>query len=215
MTEVPPLEQRIDDMRAVMDAAGVESAALYGISEGGPASILFAATDPERISKLVLYGSVPRFSAGEGYPWGPDESQQAALLEEVERDWGETALLKHFAPSLADDPGLKAVWGQFLRSGASPAMGLRVMRAMMEIDVRDVLPTINIPTLILHRSGDKIAPVEGARLMADRIPDAHYVEFDEPDHLPFVGDTEAIGDEIEEFLTGTRGTRKWIACWRR
>ena len=203
----PPLEQRMDDMQAVMDAAGVERAALFGISEGGPASVLFAATYPERTSALVLYGSTPRFRADSDISWGATDEQIEVVLAEVSSKWGEGALLEAFAPSAAGDPQMDQVWGRFQRAGASPAMARAVMAALFEIDVRDILPTIRVPTLILHRTGDLIAPVEGARLMANRIPDARLVEFEGDDHVPFTGDFEPVLDEMEQFLTGTRQER--------
>jgi pimeloyl-ACP methyl ester carboxylesterase len=203
----PPLEQRMDDMQAVMDAAGLESAALFGISEGGPASVLFAATYPERTSALVLYGSTPRFRTDSDISWGATDEQVEAIIAETSASWGDGALLGAFAPSAAGDPQMAEVWGRFQRAGASPAMARGVMAALFEIDVRDVLPSIRVPTLILHRTGDLIAPVEGARLMAERIPDARMVEFEGNDHVPFTGDFEPVTDEMEEFLTGTRQAR--------
>ena len=207
VADVPPLEQRLDDIHAVMSAAGVERAAIYGISEGGPAALLFTATYPERVSALVVYGSTPRFSAAEDFPWGASPEQAAAIRDEVEHDWGDGALLGVFAPSAVGNPQMRELWGRFLRAGASPAMGLKVMRSMMKIDVREILTSIHVPTLVVHRSGDLIAPVEGGRMIAERIEGARFVELDEPDHLPFLGDIERIGDEVEEFLTGTRRAR--------
>src|SRR3954454_2824042 len=203
----PPLEQRMDDMQAVMDAAGVERAALYGISEGGPASVLFAATYPERTSALVLYGSTPRFRTDSDISWGATDEQIEVILADVSARWGEGAMVELFVPSVADDPRMAGVWGRFQRGGASPAMGRAVVAALFEIDVRDILPTIRVPTLILHRTGDLVAPVEGARLMAERIPDARLIEFEGNDHVPFTGDFEPVLDEMEEFLTGTRLAR--------
>ncbi|HXE99995.1 MAG TPA: adenylate/guanylate cyclase domain-containing protein [Solirubrobacterales bacterium] len=203
----PPLEQRMDDMQAVMDAAEVERAALYGISEGGPASVLFAATYPDRTSALVLYGSTPRFRTDSDISWGATDEQIELVLADVSARWGDGSLLEIFAPSTAGDPAMEGVWGRFQRAGASPAMARAVMAALYEIDVRPVLPTIRVPTLILHRTGDLVAPVEGARLMAERIPDARMVEFEGTDHVPFTGDFEPIVDEMEEFLTGTRHAR--------
>jgi pimeloyl-ACP methyl ester carboxylesterase len=204
VAEPPPLEQRMDDMQAVMDAAGIERAALYGISEGGPASILFAATYPDRTSALVLYGSTPRFRTDDDIAWGAADDRIPALLDEVSAKWGDGALLEIFAPSTVGDPGMEEVWSRFQRAGASPAMGRAVIAALFEIDVRDILPSIQVPTLILHRKGDRIAPVEGARLMAKRIPGARLVEFEGDDHVPFTGDFEPVVDEMEEFLTGTK-----------
>ncbi len=203
----PPLEQRMDDMQAVMDAAGLERAALFGISEGGPASVLFAATYPERTSALALYGSTPRFRTDDDISWGATDEQIEALLADVSARWGEGALLETFAPSAATDPQMDEVWGRFQRAGASPAMARAVIAALFEIDVRDILPTIRVPTLVLHRTGDLIAPVEGARLMAERIPGARMAEFEGDDHIPFSGDFEPVLDEMEEFLTGTRQAR--------
>ena len=203
----PPLEQRMDDMQAVMDAAGVERAALYGVSEGGPASVLFAATYPERTSALVLYGSTPRFRTDSDISWGATDEQVELMLAETSRTWGDGALLNVFAPTTAGEPGMQEAWGRFQRASASPAMARAVVEALFEIDVRDILPTIRVPTLLLHRTGDLIAPVEGARLMAERIPGARLVEFDGADHVPFTGDFDPVLDEMEEFLTGTRQTR--------
>jgi pimeloyl-ACP methyl ester carboxylesterase len=203
----PPLEQRMDDMQAVMDAAGVERAALFGVSEGGPASLLFAATYPERTSALVLYGSTPRFRTDSDISWGATDEQIELILAETLRTWGAGALVRLFAPSAADDTEMQEVWGRFQRAGASPAMGIAVTAALFEIDVRDILPTIGVPTLVLHRTGDLVAPVEGARLMAERIPNARLVEFEGDDHVPFTGDFEPVLDEMEEFLTGTRQAR--------
>jgi pimeloyl-ACP methyl ester carboxylesterase len=204
----PPLEQRMDDMQAVMDAAGIERAALYGISEGGPASLLFAATYPERTSALVLYGSTPRFRTDDDISWGADDKQIEALLTAIRARWGDGALMNIFAPSAESDPDMQDVWGRFQRAGASPAMATAVIAALFEIDVRDILPTIGVPTLILHRKGDLVAPIEGARLMADRIPGARLVEYEGDDHVPFTGDFGPVLDEMEEFLTGTRRPRQ-------
>jgi pimeloyl-ACP methyl ester carboxylesterase len=203
----PPLEQRMDDMQAVMDAAGVERAALYGISEGGPASVLFAATYPDRTSALVLYGSTPRFRTDSDISWGATDEMIEMALAETSARWGDGALLRMFAPAAAAEPGMEEVWGRFQRASASPAMARAVVAALYEIDVRPILPTIRVPTLIMHRTGDLVAPVEGARLMAEKIPGARLVEFEGTDHVPFTGDFNPVLDEMEEFLTGTRHAR--------
>ena len=129
------------------------------------------------------------------------------MLAETSRTWGDGALLNLFAPAAAKEPGMQEVWGRFQRASASPAMARAVVAALFEIDVRHILPTIGVPTLILHRNGDLVAPVEGARLMAERIPSARLVEFEGTDHVPFTGDFEPVLDEMEEFLTGTRQAR--------
>jgi pimeloyl-ACP methyl ester carboxylesterase len=202
--EPPPLEQRMDDMQAVMDAAGMRRAALFGISEGGPASILFAATYPDRTSALVLYGSTPRFRADAEAPWGASDEVVEGILAATSERWGDGALLGMFMPSRKADPGAREDWGRFQRAGASPGMAQAMWASLFKIDVRDILPSIRVPTLILHRTGDRAVRVEGARLMAERIPSARLTEFEGSDHIPFAGDFDPILDEMEEFLTGTR-----------
>jgi pimeloyl-ACP methyl ester carboxylesterase len=207
VAEPPPLEQRMDDMQAVMDAVGMERAALFGVSEGGPASVLFAATYPDRTSALVLYGSSPRFRTDSDISWGATDEVIELAIAATSARWGDGALLDAFAPSAANDPEMREVWSRFQRAGASPAMAGAVVAALYDIDVRDILHTIRVPTLILHRTGDLVAPVEGARLMAERIPDARLVEFEGDDHVPFTGDFNPVLDEMEEFLTGARQPR--------
>jgi pimeloyl-ACP methyl ester carboxylesterase/class 3 adenylate cyclase len=207
VAEPPPLEQRMDDMQAVMDAVGVERAALFGISEGGPASVLFAATYPDRTSALVLYGSTPRFRTDSDISWGATDEVVELAIAATSARWGDGALLEAFAPSGANDPEMREIWSRFQRAGASPAMAGAVVAALYEIDVRDILHTIRVPTLILHRTGDLVAPVEGARLMAEKIPDARLVEFEGDDHVPFTGDFNPVLDEMEVFLTGARQAR--------
>jgi class 3 adenylate cyclase len=202
---LPPLDERMDDMLAVLDAAGSEQAALFGVSEGGPLSILFAATYPQRVSALVMYGAAPRIAWAPDYSWGlPRELYSDTMRETVLEGWGDGVLLDVFAPSFAEDPAMREVWGTFQRLGASPSMGLATLEALLEIDVRDILPSIQVPTLLIHRAGDRAIPAQGSRFMAERIPDARYVELDGEDHLWFVGDVDAIFDEVEEFVTGVR-----------
>ena len=207
VTGVPSIDERMDDLRAVMDAAGSERAALFGVSEGGPMSLLFAATYPARTLALALYGTTPRFSAAPDFPfgWSPDDYQ--ARLDAIERDWGAAALIEQFAPSGAGDEQLRAVWSRYQRAGASPGMARAVLQALAELDVRPILETVRVPTLILHRTDERVATVHGARLMAEMIPDVKLIELPGRDHLPFVGDWEVLIDEIEEFLTGARPAR--------
>lgn len=204
---VPTLEERIDDLKAVLDAVGSERTALWGVSEGGPMSVMFAATYPERTSELILYGTTPRFSRAPDFPSGWSDEFAATQLAAIEEHWGEGALIETFAPSYADDPLACQLWGRFQRAGASPAMARRVLEALAEIDVREILPAVNVPTLILHRTDERVATVEGARYMAEQIPGARLVEFEGSDHLPMFGDSHALIDEMEEFLTGERRTR--------
>ncbi|HEV2029926.1 MAG TPA: adenylate/guanylate cyclase domain-containing protein [Candidatus Dormibacteraeota bacterium] len=201
---LPTLEQRMDDVRAVMDAVGSERAALFGVSEGGPMSMLFATTYPERATALVLYGTYAKRVSDADYPWAPTEAGHREFIATIEREWGGPAHLESWAPSVADDARFKEWWGKYLRLGASPAAARAVLEMTMQIDVRSILPAIRIPTLILHRSGDRRIDVGGSRYLAAQIPDARYVELPGIDHLPWVGDADAIVDEIEEFLTGAR-----------
>jgi pimeloyl-ACP methyl ester carboxylesterase len=203
-SELPTLEQRMDDVRAVMDEAGSERAALLGISEGGPMCALFAATYPERTSALVMVGSYARRIWAPDYPWAPSQEEHERLLEEVRTGWGGPVGLAARAPSLLDDERFRNWWCTYLRMSASPGAAHVLTRMNAQIDVRHVLPTIRVPTLIVHRTGDRTLRVEGARYMAERIPGARYVELPGDDHLPFVGDQDEILDEIEEFLTGAR-----------
>jgi len=202
--DLPTLEERMDDVRAVMDAAGSKSAALFGISEGGPMSMLFATTYPERVEALVLYGTYAKRVSDETYPWAPTIEQQRTLLDTVQNDWGGPSQVDVWAPSLADDERFKRWWGQYLRLGASPAAARAVLEMTLEIDVRDILSAIRVPTLILHRTGDRRIDVGGSRFMAEHIAKARLIEFPGIDHLVWVGDSDAILDEVEEFLTGSR-----------
>ena len=201
---LPTLEQRMDDVRAVMDAAGSEKAALFGISEGGPMSVLFATTYPDRVLALILYGTYAKRVRDFDYPWAPTIEEHRANLDAVQRDWGGPTQVEVWAPSVADDDRFKRWWGQQLRLGASPAAARAVLEMTLEIDVRDILPAIRVPTLIMHRAGDRRIDIGGSRYMAGRIPQARYIELAGIDHLAWVGDSDAIVDEIGEFLTGTR-----------
>jgi len=207
VSEVPTLEQRIDDVRAVMDAAGSERAALLGISEGGPMSVLFAATHPERASALVLYGAMARTTEAPDYPWGsPADALLESAAEFIAPYWGREAkgTVELFAPSLADDPAVVEFTARMERSAASPAMVQRIFEMFLDIDVRAILPTIHVPALVLHRHGDRVVNWRAGKDLAERIPGARYVELEGIDHLPWAGDAEAVVGEIEEFLTGAR-----------
>jgi class 3 adenylate cyclase len=201
---IPTLEQRMDDVRLVMDAVGSERAALFGISEGGPMSLLFAATYPKRTVALVIYGSYAKRSWSPDHPHGLRDSQWDALFDTMEREWGGPMGLEIWAPGAAKDERLKQWWATYLRLAASPGAAIQVMRMNREIDVRHVLPAIRVPTLILHRNGDRLTSIAQARVMAEHIVGARFVELPGDDHLFTVGDTDVILDEIEEFLTGVR-----------
>jgi pimeloyl-ACP methyl ester carboxylesterase len=202
--EIPTLEQRMDDVRAVMDAVGSERAALFGISEGGPMSCLFAATYPERTSALVLYGSYALRTWAPDHPFGTTEEEWEVRLARMEREWGGPMGIDIWAPSAAGDEVFKQWWANYLRLSASPGAALAVMRMNKEIDVRPILPAVRVPTLIIHRTGDRVIDIEQGRYLAKQIPGAKLVELPGVDHVLLIGDMDAIMDEIEEFLTGVR-----------
>jgi class 3 adenylate cyclase len=209
VAEAPTLEQRSDDVRAVMDAAGSEHAILFGISEGGPMSILFAATHPERVTSLVLHGAMGRTTWAPDYPWAvPADALRESAAEFIAPYWGEEtdAMLELFAPSLAGDPSAVEFTAKMERYAASPGMVQQIFEMFLDIDVRDVLPTIHVPTLVLHRRGDRVVNRRAGQELATRIPGAKYVELPGIDHLPWAGDAEDVLGEIEEFLTGARST---------
>ena len=198
--QLPTLEQRLDDVRAVMEAAGSKRAVLLGISEGGPLCSLFAATYPERTEALIMIGSYARRLRDSNYPWGPTREQRDAFCRTVLETWGGPVGLEDRAPSRAEDPAFRDWWASYLRMGASPGAAVALTRMNAEIDIRDVLPSIRVPTLVLHRTGDRCLRVEEGRYLASHIPGAAFVELPGDDHLPFVGDQDAILAEIERFL---------------
>ncbi len=204
LSELPTLEQRMDDVRAVMDAVGSERAVLVGVSEGGPMCSLFAATYPERTTALVMFGTYAKRIWEKDYPWAPTSDQREAFFDVVRRDWGTAVGLEERAPTMAQDEEFRNWWATYLRMGASPGAAVALTKMNAEIDVRNVLPTIRVPTLVIHRSGDRCLKVEEGRFVASQIPACKYVELDGIDHLPFVGNQEIVLDEIEEFLTGVR-----------
>jgi class 3 adenylate cyclase len=198
------VEERIDDIRAVMDAAGSERADVFGWSEGASMAAVFAAGFPERVSALVLYGSFARGTPAEGYPWAsPPEAWELALQTDEEESWGQGFSLLMVAPSGFEDEALVRWWGRFERQSMSPTMARAALRLCMELDIRDVLPTIRVPTLVIHRTDDVLF-VEGARWIAEQIPDAQFVELLGDDHWPWITDPDEIVDHAEEFLTGER-----------
>lgn len=202
VTDVPTLEERIDDVRAVMDAAGSERAVLMGVSEGGPMSILFAATYPERVIALILYGTSARSAWAPDYPWGKTDADYLEGLESMERAWGRELNVARWAPSRVGDELFTRWFARSLRLSASPGAAVALARMNRAIDVRHALPAIRMPTLVLHRTGDRDTVVERGRAIAAQIPGAHFVELSGNDHLPFVGDQDAIIDQIGAFLAG-------------
>jgi pimeloyl-ACP methyl ester carboxylesterase len=201
---LPTLEQRMDDVRAVLDAIGSERAAVFGASEGGNLSILFAATHPERVHALVLQAVYAKRLWSPDYPWAPTPEQREQDTELIAREWAGEMDLAQLAPSAVADPALMRRITTFFRRSASPGAAVALNRMNAQIDTRSVLPTIRVPTLVIHRVGDREVNVEEERWIASQIPDAKYVELAGDDHLPWIGDTDLLLDDVEEFLTGAR-----------
>jgi class 3 adenylate cyclase len=202
----PTLDERVDDVRAVMDAAGSESAVLFGMSEGAAMCLLYAATHPDRVDALLLWGAMARATQDVDYPYAlPREVLEQAQRELVEPAWGTGASIDVFAPSLADTPGARESLARFERQAASPARVRELATMFLETDVRDVLPAIHVPTLIMHHTHDMVVNRRAARWLADHIDGSIYREFPGTDHLVWeVATRDAVLDEIEEFLTGVR-----------
>ncbi|MGH2793858.1 MAG: adenylate/guanylate cyclase domain-containing protein [Actinomycetota bacterium] len=197
------IEQRMDDVRAVMDAAGSERAALVGLSEGGPMSMMFAATYPDRTTALILTGTFARATHDKDYDIGPNREFVEPAIDELIESWGEGLILQLAAPSM-DTPANRRELGRYERSAASPGMVRALMRLNLDIDVRPILSTINVPTLVLHREEDMMTPVEMGEYLAEHIPGAKLVKLPGRDHVPWAGDVDRFVGEIQEFLTGSR-----------
>ena len=200
------LEQRMHDVQAILDEVGSERTVLFGVSEGGPMSLLYAATHPERTSALVLYGSYARRSWAPDYPFGWKDERLQRVLDDIEHNWGTPQSLSTamWAPSIAGDRNAVERTAAYYRAAASPGAAAAIVKMNSDIDVRHVLPATRVPTLILHRTGDRVFDVEHARYMARCIPGAKLVELAGEDHSHWFGDGDAILDEVEQFLTGSR-----------
>jgi class 3 adenylate cyclase len=206
--EPPTLEQRMDDVRAVMDAAGSERAALVGISEGVTMGILFAATYPERVQALVCSGGMARSTWAEDYPWANDaqalfESGYELLLP----TFGDGSLLDVAAPSQSDNEGTRAFFARMQRASGSPGMLAGLVQMFIDLDVRDVVPSVHVPALVLHRTRDRLVNIGNGRWLAEHLPNARLVELDGDDHVPWYEGTDEWLGEVEEFLTGARAER--------
>jgi class 3 adenylate cyclase len=198
------IEGVAEDMVAVLDDAGVERAAVFGVSEGGAAATMFAATHPERVTSLVEYGTYARMSRAPDFPEGVPVAVIRAIHDRLFEDWGNPDSLEDFAPSCGQDPELREWWGRLLRAGISPA-GVHSLLAMYEdLDVRPLLPLISVPTLVLWRRDDNLVRPALTKMLADKIPGAKGVELEGQDHLFLAGDQEALIGEVEQFLTGAR-----------
>jgi class 3 adenylate cyclase len=200
----PTLEDQMDDVLAVMDAAGSESAAIAGTLEGGPMAVLFAATFPERTNALVLYATFARATWAPDYEWAWPAEMRDAHMDELLAHWGEGWVAGSVAPSQQSDPSFMEWAGRLERLAASPSTIRRIFELIGEFDVRDVLPSIRVPTLVMHRTEDSFLKVEHSRYIASKIPGARYVELEGGDNMFSIGDSDGLLGEIEEFLTGTR-----------
>jgi class 3 adenylate cyclase len=201
---LPTIDERMDDIRAILDAVGSERAVIMGMGWGGPVSIVFAATYPDRVSSLVLYDTYARWRRADDYPFGMPDPACARFEEVVAEMWGSGYTIAGFVPSLADDELARRQWARAERLGASPAQIAGLMETWLNTDVRDVLPSIMVPTLVIQRAGDGQFRVAHGRYLAEKIPGAKYVELPGTDHFPSGDALEAIGGEIEEFVTGRR-----------
>ena len=204
------LAERMSEITAVLDAVGAEQVALFGIWEGGHMAMRYAFEHPERVRSLVVYGSGARNVSAPDYELQVDRAtMEAGLLHFVEHwgDPGDDLPYQLLAPSKVDDPGFRQWFAELQRLSSSPGTYLETAMWALDVDVRDILPAINVPTLILHRTGDLFCPIANGRYLAEHIPNAQFVELDGDDHLPFVGDSDAIADAIEAFVTG-RITRR-------
>jgi pimeloyl-ACP methyl ester carboxylesterase len=200
LSRLPTLEERMDDVRAVMEAAGSQRAVLCGVSEGGPMSCLFAATYPQKTTGLVMIGSYARRLRDADYPWGPTREERDAYCAEIRHHWGGPVGIEDRAPSLAADTEFRDWWATYLRMGVSPGAAEALTRMNADIDVRPILPSIQSPTLVLHRADDRCLLADEGRYLASKIPAARFVLFPGPDHLPFAGNQSEILDEIQSFL---------------
>jgi class 3 adenylate cyclase len=204
LDRLPTLEQRMDDVRAVMDAVGSDRAALLGHSEGGNMCVLFSATYPDRTTALVLVGCYAKRIRSDDYPWAPTVEDRAREIEQTEATWGSPEAFRELAPSKANDEAFERWVGRYLRQSASPKAAAALLRMNTQIDVREVLPAIRVPTILIYRTDDADVHVDEGRYIAERIPGARFVEVPGADHSMWTGDATAILDEIEEFLTGVR-----------
>jgi class 3 adenylate cyclase len=199
-----PLGHDVEDLGAVLDAAGSERAFLLGYVIGGFACAQFASRYPERVAGLIFYAALAKAVAAPGYEFTHDAAERIALLEDLLDQWGTGSNFDRLAPSVADDDRMRAWFAKLERLSASPGAMRQVTTAFRDVDIRDLLPALDFPTLVMHRVGDQMIDVQHSRYIAEHIPGAHYVELPGDDNLPSVGDSETILGEIEEFVTGRR-----------
>ncbi len=201
---LPLLEDQMDDLTAVLDRVGSKKAALFGVSQAGPMAILYAACFPQKVDALILYGAYASSRRQADYTWGRDPEWIEQFLAQLDQRWGQASFLEQLAPSHIGDEAFEEWWGRFERYSSSPGNALAYARAHIEDDVRDLLSAVSVPTLVIQRSDDVYRDAGHGRYIAERIPGAEYVEIQGRDHLPYVGDQDAIIDEVQDFLTGRR-----------
>jgi len=204
----PGLAERMDDIRAVMDAVGSQAAALFGVSDGGCLSAAFAVAHPERSVALVTYGSFARRLRSAGYPWGWSAEHLEEVLSGMDRGWATGKWWAAANPSVADDERYQAWWARYLRAAASPSMGRGALGLNAELDIRHLLAKVDVPTLVIHRTREQWVDVGNSRYLAEHISGARLVEASGVDHRPWLGDAGEILDVIEIFLTGTPARRR-------
>lgn len=198
VSKIPSLDVRMDDVCSVMDAEGIEKAAIFGISEGGSLATLFSATHPDRSRALILFGAFAQFTS-----WMPTQEAMENFFQYIDSDWGRGESLQMFAPTMEDNPAFKQWWGKFERLGGSPGAVKTLILMNSRIDIADILPSVNVPSLVIHRKDDIAVDVEAGRLLADLMPNAKYIELSGVDHIPWVGEnSNQILDEMSIFLTG-------------
>jgi class 3 adenylate cyclase/pimeloyl-ACP methyl ester carboxylesterase len=214
LSDMPTLEVWRDDVISSMDAAGSDKASVLGVGGGGGVGMLFAATAPERVNALVLLNTTARYTQAPDYPWGTSPEFEARIEKELEFGWGRGVLLESVGPNVAGDPAFRHWWARYQRLGSSPGTVLAMRHMLQQLDVRDVLPSIRVPTLVLSRKDNRLVEAVHGRYLGEHIPGARYVEVEGDDYFPFIGDADLILDEIEEFLTGSRpsaGTDRMLA----
>jgi pimeloyl-ACP methyl ester carboxylesterase len=204
MVSPPTIEERMDDLRSVMDAVGLERASIFGVSEGGSLAMLFAATYPHRTNSLALFGAFAKRVWSPDYPWAPTPEEREVFYDEIRNGWDSGMDLEKIAPSLKKSPTQLSDFADYLRLSASPSAAMALARINTDIDVRHVLPSIRVPTLVMNRTHDVDAKLEEARWIAGQIPNARFVEMEGSDHVPFIGNSDAVIAELQEFLTGHR-----------
>ncbi len=202
--DLPLLEDQMDDVTAVLNRVGSNKVSLLGVSQAGPMAILYAASYPQRVDALILYGAYASSQRRDDYPWGREPDWLEQYLSQLDHLWGQGTFLTQMAPSLQEDEEFKAWWGRMERFSSAPGNAVSYARAHTMDDVRDLLKSVRVPTLVLQRKDDTYRLAGQARYIAEHIPGAQFVELEGRDHLPYAGDHGAIADEIQEFLTGVR-----------